>query len=146
MHLDMHAREVDDIEILDLRGRIVVGPEASGLRDRLTGLASQGKTRVILNLQEVPYIDSTGLGTLVLGHSTMKAAGGDLKLLHLSKRSAQLLILTKLSTIFSIYDDEQSAINSFFPDREVKRFDILEFVNSQDDKDQRLEAGASGKK
>jgi anti-sigma B factor antagonist len=144
MGLEMHAREVEGILILDLQGRIVAGSEATELRDRLTALPSQRNAKVILNLQDVHFIDSTGLGILVLGHSSMKAAGGALKLLHLPRRSAQLMVLTKLSTVFSIYDDEQSAINSFFPDREVKHFDILEFVTSQEEGDQ-LGAGASGK-
>jgi len=144
MHLEMHARELEGILILDLQGRIVAGPEASELREHLNALASQGKTNVILNMQGVRFIDSSGLGILVLAHSSMKALAGSLKLLNLSKRSAQLLILTKLTTIFEIYNDEQSAINSFFPDREVKRFDILEFVTSQEDKDQELGSKASG--
>ena len=144
MSLEMHAREVEGILILDLQGRIVAGAEASELRDRLTALASQRNANVILNLQEIHYIDSTGLGILVVGHSSIKATGGALKLLHVSKRGAQLLILTKLATVFSIYDDEQSAINSFFPDREVKHFDILEFVTSQEEGGQ-LGASAAGK-
>ncbi len=145
MHLEMQARELDGIVILDLQGRIVAGPEASELRDRLTALASQHKTNVILNMQDVRFIDSSGLGILVVGHSSLKAGDGDLKLLHLSKRSAQLLILTKLTTVLEIYDDEQSAINSFFPDREVKRFDILEFVSSQEDGSQQLGSSTPGK-
>jgi anti-sigma B factor antagonist len=140
----MHEKELDGIQILDLQGRIVAGSEASELRDRLTALASEHKTKVILNMQDVRFIDSSGLGILVVGHSLIKAADGALKLLQLSKRSAQLLILTKLTTVFEIYDDEQSAINSFFPDREVKRFDILEFVNSQGDETQPLGSGPPG--
>jgi anti-sigma B factor antagonist len=144
MHLEMHERELDGVLILDLQGRIVAGAEASELREHLSTLASQHKTNVILNMQAVRFIDSSGLGILVVAHSSMKALAGNLKLLNLSKRSAQLLVLTKLTTIFEIYDDEQSAINSFFPDREVKRFDILEFVTSQEDKDGELGSKASG--
>ncbi len=146
MSLEMHAREVDGISILDLHGRIVAGSEASELRGQLSALASQRKANLILNLQNVHFIDSTGLGILVVGHSSMKAAGGALKLLHLSKRTAQLMILTKLATVFSIYDDEQSAINSFFPDREVKHFDILQFVTAEEEKGDQLGAGTSGNK
>jgi len=132
MPLEVQQREVEGITILDLNGRVVVGPEASDLRRRFTQLIEQGKKNSIVNLKGVDYIDSTGLGTLVIGHSTSESAGGAMKLLHVSKRSAQLMILTKLSTVFQIFNDEQGAINSFFPDREVKRFDILEFVKSHE--------------
>ena len=132
MPLEMPQREVEGILILDLHGRIVVGSEASDLRRKFTQLAEQGQIKVIVNLKKVDYIDSTGLGTLVIGHSVNEKAGGAMKLLHVPKRSAQLLILTKLTTVFEVFDDEQAAINSFFPDREVKHLDILEFVKSQE--------------
>lgn len=132
MPLAIQQRETEGIGIFDLQGRIVAGPEAAELRDALTKFAAGPHPNLILDMQHVHFVDSTGLGILVVGHSAMKEAGGALKLLNLSKRSAQLLILTKLSTVFEMFDDEQAAINSFFPDREVKRFDILEFVNSQE--------------
>jgi anti-sigma B factor antagonist len=132
MPLEVHQREVEGIVILDLSGRLVLGPDASDLRRTFDQLQIRKKNQVILNMKELEYIDSTGLGILVIGHSDVEDAGGAMKLLHLSKRSAQLLILTKLTTVFEIFDDEQAAINSFFPDREVKRFDILEFVKSQE--------------
>lgn len=140
MPLEVHQRDAEGILILDLHGRLVVGPEASDLRRRFAQLIDQGVKRVILNLKHVDFIDSTGLGTLVIGHSTLEHAGGAMKLLNLSKRSAQLLILTKLSTVFEMYDDEQAAINSFFPDREVRRFDILEFVRDHEEEKQTLGA------
>lgn len=130
MPLSIERREIEGIGIFDLRGRVVVGPEATELREALSRAAATPNPNLILNFEQVHFIDSTGLGTLVVGHSLIKQAGGALKLLNLSKRSAQLLILTKLSTVFEIFNDEQDAINSFFPDREVKRFDILEFVTS----------------
>ena len=132
MPLEVSQRQFEGITILDLQGRIVVGPEATDLRRIFTQLTDQGKITAILNLKKVDYIDSTGLGTLVIGHSLNEKAGGAMKLLHVPKRAAQLLILTKLTTVFEIFDDEQAAINSFFPDREVKHFDILEFVKSQE--------------
>lgn len=138
MPLEAPQREVEGIVILDLQGRIVVGPEATELRRKFTQLAEEGKNNVIVNLKKVDYIDSTGLGTLVIGHSLNDKAGGAMKLLNVPKRSAQLLILTKLSTVFQIFDDEQAAINSFFPDRDVKRFDILEFVKSHEGEKQEL--------
>lgn len=136
MPLEVHRRELEGIVILDLQGRLVVGPEASELRRRLTQLVDQNVKNVILNLKQVDFIDSTGLGTLVIGHSLIQKAGGAMKLLHVTRRNIQLLVLTKLSTVFEIFDDEQAAINSFFPDRELKRFDILEFVKSHEDEKQ----------
>jgi anti-sigma B factor antagonist len=138
MALEVQQREIEGIVILDLNGRLIVGSEATDLRRMFTQLLSQGKANAILNLKHVSFIDSTGLGTLVIGHSESQKAQGAMKLLNLSKRSAQLLILTKLTTVFEIFDDEQAAINSFFPDREVKRFDILEFVKSQEEGTERL--------
>jgi|SRR5579875_359428 len=142
MALETRQRDAEGILILDLKGRLVMGPDATDLRSTLNSAVTRGDTRVILNLKEVDYIDSTGLGTLVMGHSALEKAGGTMKLLHVSKRSAELLLLTKLSTVFEMFDDEQTAINSFFPGREVRRFDILEFVKSQEEEPQRLGAEA----
>ena len=136
MALEVQQREVEGIVVLDLRGRLVVGPESTDLRRKFTQLIDQDKKNTILNLKHVDYIDSTGLGTLVIGHSMNEKAGGAMKLLHISQRGAQLMVLTKLTTVFEIFDDEQVAINSFFPDREVKHFDILEFVKSQENEQQ----------
>ncbi len=138
MSLGVTQREVEQISILDLSGRLVAGSDAADLRRIFDQHKAQKKNRIILNLKELEYIDSTGLGTLVIGHSTAADSGGAMKLINLSKRSAQLMILTKLSTVFEIFDDEQSAINSFFPEREIKRFDILEFVKSHEADEQEL--------
>jgi anti-sigma B factor antagonist len=140
MPLELQQREVEGITIMDLRGRLVAGEEVNALREAIDAIARQTNPpdqakNVILNLKQVSYIDSSGLGALIAGHSEMQEAGGDLRLLKLSKRSAQLLILTKLTTVFQIFDDEQAAINSFFVGREVKPFDILEFVKSQEEED-----------
>ena len=145
MPFAVQQRDVENIVILDLSGRLVAGPDAADMRRAFDHLKAAQKNRVILNLKEIEYIDSTGLGTLVIGHSTVTDSGGSMKLLNLSKRSAQLLILTKLSTVFEIFDDEQSAINSFFPEREIKRFDILEFVKSHEGDKQHVGSGPSSK-
>jgi anti-sigma B factor antagonist len=144
MALEISQREVEGILILDMNGRLVAGPDITDLRRAITSAVSRGNANVILNLKQVHYIDSTGLGALVIVHSTTQNAGGATKLMHLSKRSAELLILTKLSTVFEMFDDEQAAINSFFPDREVRHFDILEFVKSQETKPQHIGADTSG--
>lgn len=144
MPLEVRQRDVENILILDLQGRIVAGPESTELRGTVSALRDQGKVNAILNLERVNYLDSTGLGTLVVAHSTFRRAGGAMKLLHVSKRMAELMILTKLSTVFEMYDEEQAAINSFFADREVQPFDILEFVKSQENETQHVGAGEPG--
>ena len=144
MALEILQRDAEGVLIFDLEGRIVAGSEATDLRSSAASVVAGGSTKVIFNLKKVDYIDSTGLGSLVIAHSALEKAGGAIKLLHLSKRSSELLILTKLSTVFEIFDDEQAAINSFFPGREVRRFDILEFVKSQEGKPQHLGTNPAG--
>ena len=129
MALEIKQREREGILILDLKGRITVGEEAGVLRaefGKLTGAAN-----VILNLQHVDYIDSTGLGALVLGYTSLRKRAGRLILENLSRRNIELLLFTKLTTVIEIFNDEQAAVNSFFPDREIQRFDILDFVKEQ---------------
>jgi anti-sigma B factor antagonist len=133
--VDIHQREREGVAILDLKGRLTVGPAATQVRDAISKLtASQNK--IILNLEGVDYIDSTGLGTLVVCYTGTQKAGGALKLLNLNKRNLELLVLTKLSTVFELFNDEQDAVNSFFPNREIKRFDILSFIQDQEEAEQ----------
>jgi anti-sigma B factor antagonist len=131
INFDIRRREREGVVILDLKGRLVVGEPSVSLREAINQEVSQSRTNVILNLQEVDYIDSTGLGCMVICYTTLQKAGGTLKLLKLNRRNIELLLLTKLSTIFEVFGDEQDAINSFFPEREIKRFDILSFVQQQ---------------
>jgi len=131
MSLDIQQREREGIVILDLKGRLVVGEPIASLRERIRELCEAGHNNVILNLQGVDYIDSTGLGGLVISYTTLKKAGGALKIFNLTRRNIELLVLTKLSTVFEVFTDEQDAVNSFFPNREIKRFDILSFVQQQ---------------
>ncbi len=133
MPLEISQREREGVAILDLRGRITVGEEASAMREQFRELVASGHNRAVLNLREVEYIDSTGLGALVMGHTTLRKAGGKLALEHLTGRSIELLVVTKLSTVFDVFDDEQQAVNSFFPDRHIRKFDILDFVREQGD-------------
>jgi anti-sigma B factor antagonist len=132
MSFEITEREREGIKILDLNGRLTVGPAANDLREAIASIQSKGNSNIILNLSEVDYIDSTGLGTLVICFTSLQKAGGELKLLNLNKRNLELLILTKLSTVFQLFSDEQDAVNSYFPNREIKRFDILAFVQQQD--------------
>src|SRR5262249_32083063 len=128
--LEIARRDREGIAILDLKGRITMGDEVSSLRARLKELAATSGAKVILNMQGVDYIDSTGLGAIVVGSSAVRNASGAVKLLNLNRRNVELLVATKLSTIFEIFSDEQDAVNSFFPGRELQGFDILEFVKT----------------
>jgi len=132
--LDIQTRQKEGIAVLDLNGRLAVGG-ASALREKVNEQMAQGHKQLILNLKDVDFIDSTGLGTMVICYTTLEKAGGHLKLVHLNRRNIELLLLTKLSTVFQIFGDEQDAVNSFFPDREIKHFDILAFVQQHKDSD-----------
>jgi len=140
MPLEVRQKEVEGIVVLELHGRLVVGPESTEFRRTITELISAGRKSVILDMKHVDFIDSTGLGTLVVAHTQLQKAGGSVKLLNVSKRNVQLLVLTKLSTVFEMFDDEPAAIDSFFPDRDRKPFDILEFVQEQESEKQQLGA------
>jgi anti-sigma B factor antagonist len=130
MSHEIAERERDGIVILGLQGRLTSG-ESTPVRDKITQLIAAGRTNVILDLAEVEYIDSTGLGGLVICYTQIKAAGGALKLMRLNRRNVELLALTRLHTVFEVFAEEQDAVNSFFPDREIKRFDILAFIQQQ---------------
>ncbi len=134
MTTEIRQSEREGIVILEVKGRLTVG-EVSELRERVRTLMAAGHTNFILNLEGVDYIDSTGLGTLVICFTSVQKAGGKLKLVNLSRRNIELLVLTKLATVFEIFSSEQDAVNSFFPNREIKRFDILDFVQQQERED-----------
>ena len=129
-HLEISSREKEGVKILDLSGKLTVGG-ASNLREKVNAETAAGSLQQLLNLKEVDYIDSTGLGTMVICYMAVQKAGGSLKLVNLNRRNLELVLLTKLSTVFQIFNEEQEAINSFFPDREIKHFDILSFVQQQ---------------
>ncbi len=131
MPLEIRRREREGIAILDLDGRLTVGEEAAALRETLRTLAAEGVRNVILNLENVAYIDSTGLGALVVCFTSLRKQGGKLKLENVNRRNIELLLFTKLTTVFELFNDEQDAVNSFFPDRAIKHFDILSFVKEQ---------------
>jgi anti-sigma B factor antagonist len=128
MGLDIQQREHEGIVILDLKGRITLGAEASALRDKVKELNDAASHNLVLNLAQIDYIDSTGLGALVMCATSMRKVQGNVKLLSLKRRTIELLVMTKLATVFEIFTDEQDAVNSFFPDRKIKAFDVLSFV------------------
>jgi anti-sigma B factor antagonist len=128
MALEIAQREREGVLILDLKGRITMGEEASSLRDKVSALNQQPGSKLVFNLSGVDYIDSTGLGVLVMSATSLRKGNGDVKLLNLNRRNIQLLVMTKLATVFEIFNDEQDAVNSYFPDRKIQKFDILDFV------------------
>ena len=128
---EINQREREGIAILDLKGSLTAGEAATALREALRGLQAGGLKNVVLNLEGVDYIDSTGLGSLVVCFTSLRRISGKLALLHLNRRHLELLVLTKLSTVFELFDDEQEAVNSFFPNRQIRHFDILSFIEQQ---------------
>jgi anti-sigma B factor antagonist len=111
--LKITTREVDGVTILDVVGRITLGKESGMLRDTVRDLAAQGKKKILLNLAQVDYIDSTGVGELVGSFTTVRNAGGELKLLNLSQKVNDVLHVTKLYTVFDVKEDEFTAVKSF---------------------------------
>jgi len=107
------TREVSHITIVDINGRITLGDETGQLRDTVRQLVSAGKKKIILNLANVDYIDSSGVGELVGSYTTVRNAGGELKLLGLTKKVHDVLNVTKLYTVFDVKDDEFTAVKSF---------------------------------
>jgi anti-sigma B factor antagonist len=109
----LNVRQVGDVSVVDVAGRITLGEGSSALRDALRDLVSKGQTKILLNLGDVSYIDSSGIGELVSGFTSVTNGGGTLKLLNLTKRVQDLLQITKLYTVFDVHDSEVSAIRSF---------------------------------
>ncbi len=113
MALSIASREVDGVTVLDLSGRITLGEGSVQLRDAIRDSIGKGQKKILLDLGDVNYIDSSGLGELVSAYTSAKNQGATVKLLKLTKKVHDLLQLTKLYTVFDIYDDEASAIASF---------------------------------
>jgi anti-sigma B factor antagonist len=113
MSLKFDIRHVDNVAIIDLSGRITMGEAAGMLRDTIKELIAEDHKNILLNLGDVSYIDSSGLGELVGAFATVGNRGGRLKLLHLQKRIKELMQVTKLLTIFDVYDDEAQAVRGF---------------------------------
>jgi anti-sigma B factor antagonist len=128
MSLEFQQRDHEGITVVDLKGRLTMGQEVTSFRALVEKLNSKSAPSVILNMDQVDYVDSTGLGTLVMCSTSVRKVNGTVKLLNLNRRNIELLVATKLATIFEIFNDEQDAVNSFFPDRKINRFDILSFV------------------
>jgi anti-sigma B factor antagonist len=106
-------RLINDVTILDLHGKIMIGEGDDVLRDSVSKVVESGKTKIILNLGEVDYVDSAGLGEIVRCYTTVSRKGGRLKLIHLTKKIRDLLSITKLLTVFETFDSEDEAVRSF---------------------------------
>jgi anti-sigma B factor antagonist len=113
MHLTTSTRQVGGVTVVDIRGRIVLGEESAALRDLVRDLLNKGHKKILLNLREVNYIDSSGLGNLVSAFTSVRKQGGELKLLDLTNKVHDVMQITKLYTVFDIMDDEAMAVKSF---------------------------------
>ena len=113
MSVKLTTRQVGDVTVVDVAGRITLGEGSSALRESLRDLVGKNQKKILLNLGEVSYIDSSGIGELVSGFTTVTNSGGQLKLLNLNKRVKDLLQITKLYTVFDVHEDEAGAVRSF---------------------------------
>ena len=113
MSVKLSTRQVGDVSVVDVAGRITLGEGSSALRETLRDMVSKNQKKILLNLGDVSYIDSSGIGELVSGFTTVTNSGGQLKLLNLNKRVKDLLQITKLYTVFDVHEDEAGAIRSF---------------------------------
>jgi anti-sigma B factor antagonist len=111
--LNISTRENGGVIVVDLAGKIALGETSAKLHQELRELINGGKKKILLNLKDVTTIDSSGLGTLVASYTTAETAGADLKLENLTERATELMTITKLYTVFDIFDDEKAAVNSF---------------------------------
>lgn len=113
MSVKLNTRQVGDVSVVDVSGRITLGEGSSALRDCLRDLMAQNNKKILLNLSDVSYIDSSGIGELVSGFTTVANSGGTLKLLGLTRRVKDLLQITKLYTVFDVHEEEAHAIRAF---------------------------------
>src|SRR5712692_6607367 len=112
-NLNIHERRIGDVTVLDMDGNIRIGGSNVALKKAISSLVAEGRNQIVLNLARVAYIDSSGLGELISGHVTLNNKGGQIKLLNLTQRLQELMTITKLLTIFDVYEDESKAVDSF---------------------------------
>jgi len=111
--LNIKERHAGDVTIMDLDGEVRIGDSATALRSAIRNLVAGGSNKLLLNLAGVRYIDSSGIGELIANYTTVGRSGGQLKLLNLTEKVQDLLVITKLLTVFDVYDDESEALSSF---------------------------------
>ena len=131
MSLEITSRDVEGIQIVHLKGRLTFGQEDLDFRAELDKLVAAGELRVALNFSDLRKLDTTGLGTLLFALAKLQKAGGKLAVFGLKTSHIELLTEARLETVFELFRDEHDAIDSFFTDRDLHRFDILEFVESE---------------
>ena len=131
MPLEITSRDVEGIHIVDLKGQLTIGQEDLVFRAELDKLVAAGKLRMALNFSDLSKLDTTGIGTLLFALAKLRKAGGNLAIFELKTTHMELLTEARLETVFEVFHDEHDAIDSFFPDRNLRRFDILEFVDSE---------------
>ena len=131
MSLEIRESVREDVVILQLKGRVTAS-ETGALREKVDQEIAAGHYNVILDLTQVDFVDSTGLGGMVICYTSLKRHNGALKLVNPNKRNIELLALTKLYTVFEVFTEVTDSVNSFFPGREIKRFDILAFVQAHE--------------
>jgi anti-sigma B factor antagonist len=117
--MQIEERSVGDVMVLDLKGKITLGEGDQLLKDKINSLVNQGRRKILLNLGAVPYIDSAGLGEVVRTYTTVSRQGGSLKLFNVTKRINDLLVITKLSSVFDIFTTESEAVKSFAASAQV---------------------------
>ena len=113
MSVKLNTRQVGDVTVVDVSGRVTLGEGSSTIRETLRDLTAKGNRKILLNLSAVSYIDSTGIGELVAGFTSAANAGGTVKLLGLTKHVKDVLMISKLYTVFEAHDDEATAVASF---------------------------------
>ena len=113
MSLKITNSEVEGVTLVALNGRIILGEESTALREKLKSLIAAGKQKIVLNMSEIAYIDSSGLGALVAAHLRAKNAGASIRLCNLGQKFHEVLQLSKLLTVFDVYDTEAAAVSSF---------------------------------
>ena len=111
--LNINQRQAGDVTTLDLDGEVRIGDSSTALRGAIRNLAAAGSSKILLNLKGVKYIDSSGIGELIANYTTVNRGGGQLKLLNLTEKVQDLLVITKLLTVFDVYDNEAEALSSF---------------------------------
>ena len=117
--MQIEERTVGDVIVLDLKGKVTLGQGDELLKDKVNSLVNQGHRKILLNLADVPYVDSAGLGEIVRTYTTVSRQGGSMKLLNLTKRITDLLAITKLLTVFETFEAEADAVRSFSASAQV---------------------------
>jgi anti-sigma B factor antagonist len=130
MSLEINYKEREGIAVLELNGQLTFGQDDLDFRNELDNLLKIGKVRVVLNLSDLRRLDNSGMGALIFARARLRQAGGDLAIVIMQPSQIGLVTEAHLEAVFEVAHDEQDAIDSFFPDREIRRYDVLDLVRS----------------